>query len=245
MSNADELWQGGPQFVNSKTVYRIGTDSVLLAYFANESGVKKKALAADLGCGSGILSILLATLNPGLTVDAIELSSEAVECARESAKLSEVNERVNVIESDIRKHREILRPGAYDLVVSNPPYYAPASGALSYDINRATARSEVTCTLDNIMEAAGYLTRWGGSFSLVHKPERLCDIFRAMNKHGIEPKRMRLVQNKVTSPPSLVLLEGRRGGKSSLKIEAPLVLRNDDDTDSDEVNKMYHRNERL
>jgi len=241
---ADELWHGGPRFVNAKGVYRIGTDSVLLAYFANDSGVKKKTLAADLGCGSGILSILLTTLNPGLTVDAVELSPESADCARESAELSGVSDRINVIESDICKHREFLRSGAYDLVVSNPPYYAAGTGALSYDINRAAARSEISCSLDNIMEAAGYLTRWGGSFSLVHKPERLCDIFRLMNKHGIEPKRMRLVQNKADSPPNLVLVEGRRGGKSSLKIEAPLILRNNDDTDSDEVNKMYHRQQK-
>ncbi|MCL2222226.1 MAG: methyltransferase [Oscillospiraceae bacterium] len=238
---ADELWHGGPRFVNAKGVYRIGTDSVLLAYFANNSGVKKKTLAADLGCGSGVLSILLATFNPGLTVDAVELSPDATECARKSAELSGMSDRINVIESDIRKHREFLRSGAYDLVVTNPPYYASGTGALSYDPNRAAARSETSCSLDNIMEAAGYLTRWGGSFSLVHKPERLCDIFRAMNKHGIEPKRMRLVQNKADSPPSLILVEGRRGGKPSLKIEAPLILKNNDDTDSDEVNRIYHR----
>lgn len=238
---ADELWPGGPRFADAKGVYRIGTDSVLLAYFANDTGLKKIKLASDLGCGSGIISILLATLNPDLTVDAVELMPEAVICARKSAELSGVSGRVCVIESDIRGHRDFLRPGAYDLVVANPPYYSLGSGALSYDRSRAAARSEVTCSLDNIMEAASYLTRWGGSFSLVHKPERLCDIFRSMNKHGFEPKRMRLVQNKADSPPSLVLVEGRRGGKSSLKIEAPLILRNYDDTDSFEVQKMYHR----
>lgn len=237
----DELWSGGPRFVNAKGVYRIGTDSVLLAYFANGSGVKKKILAADLGCGSGILSILLATLNPGLTVDAIELLPQAAECTRKSAELSGVKDRVNVIESDVRRHREFLRSGAYDLVVANPPYYAPEAGAIPEDLSRAISRSEITCSPDDIVRAAGYLTRWGGSFSLVHKPQRLCDIFRIMNKHGFEPKRMRMVQNKADSPPSLILVEGRRGGKPSLKIEAPLILRNSDDTDSDEVNRMYHR----
>ena len=238
----DELWADGPRFVDAKGVYRIGTDSVLLAYFANDTGIKKKTLAADLGCGSGIISILLATLNQNLTVDAIELLPEAAESARKSAELSGVKHKINVIESDLRNHREYLRPGAYDLVVANPPYYALGTGALSDDTARRTARSELTCSLEDILSAAGYLTRWGGSFSLVHKPERLCDVFRAMNKHGIEPKRMRLVQNKADSPPSLALIEGRRGGKPSLKIEAPLILRNSDDTDSDEINKIYHRN---
>jgi len=237
----DELWHGGPRFVESEGVYRIGTDSVLLAYFAYSSCANKKIFAADLGSGSGILSILLATLNQSLTVDAIELQSEAVINSRENARLSGVSDRVNVIESDIRKHREYLKSGIYDLVVANPPYYAVSAGALSDNLCRATSRSEIACSLDDIIKAASYLTRWGGSFSLVHKPERLSDAFRTMYKYGFEPKRMRAVQNKVTSEPNLILVEARRGGKPSLKFEAPLILRNDDDTDSDEIQKIYHR----
>jgi len=237
----DELWHGGPRFVESEGVYRIGTDSVLLAYFAYSSCANKKILAADLGSGSGILSILLATLNPKLTIDAIELQSEAVVNSKENAKLSGVSDRVNVIESDIRKHRECLKSGVYDLVVTNPPYYAVSSGALSDNLNRATSRSEITCSLDDVIKAASYLTRWGGSFSLVHKPERLSDTFRTMYKYGFEPKRLRTVQNKVNSEPNLMLVEGRRGGKPSLKFEAPLILRNDDGSDSDEIQRIYHR----
>jgi len=237
----DELWLGGPRFVESEGVYRIGTDSVLLAYFAYSSCANKEILAADLGSGSGILSILLATLNPSLTIDAIELQPEAVINSGENARLSGVSDRVNVIESDIRNHREFLKSGIYDLVVANPPYYAVSAGALSDNISRATSRSEITCSLDDVVKAASYLTRWGGSFSLVHKPERLSDTFRTMDKYGFEPKRMRAVQNKANSEPNLILVEGRRGGKPSLKFEAPLILRNDDDTDSDEVIKMYRR----
>jgi tRNA1Val (adenine37-N6)-methyltransferase len=238
----DALWPGGPRFRDKSGVFRIGTDSVLLAYFAGASLLKKKNRAVDLGCGSGVLSILLAWDAPGLHVDGVEIQPDAALLARDNAVLSGVSDRIKVIEGDLRRHRELMQSGAYDFAVANPPYYVSGSGKRASNESLAAARSEELCTIDDICKAAGYLTRWGGSFMLVHKPERLADIFRAVNNAGFEPKRIRFVQHKHTSPPNLVLIESRRGGRPSLKIEAPLILANNDGTDSDEVNAIYRRN---
>ena len=235
----DELWPGGPRFRDAKGVYKVGTDSVLLAHFVGTSGQKKKARAIDLGCGSGVISILLARRDAGLIVDGIDIQPDAVSCATENAELSELSERINIIGGDIRRHREFLQPGSYDIAVANPPYHTPGSGKRSGDVNRSAARCEELCPLDELCSAASFLLRWGGEFSLVHKPSRLADIFRAMDRSGLEPKRIRFVQYKKSSPPSLVLVESRRGGKPSLKAEAPLILKNDDGSDSDELKLAY------
>ena len=235
----DELWPGGPRFRDAKGVYRVGTDSVLLAHFTGSSGQKKRVRAIDLGCGSGVISILLAWRNAGLSVDGIDIKPEAVSCATQNAELSGLSDRISFIDGDLRRYREFLQPGAYDIAVANPPYHTPGSGKLSGDANRSAARCEELCPLDELCLAAAFLLRWGGEFSLVHKPSRLADIFRAMDKSGLEPKRMRFVQYKKSSPPSLVLLESRRGGKPSLKAEAPLILKNDDGSDSDELKLAY------
>ena len=237
----DYLWQGGPRFKEQSGVFRLGTDSVMLCHFAKSSGIKNKKVAADLGCGSGVISIILAWEHPKLQVYGVEIESQAAALAAENVKLCELSERVHIIEGDLRCHRELLPAGAYDLVLSNPPYYSSGSGKLSDNMSIALARSEESCTLEDICAAAGYMTRWGGSLMLVHKPERLADIFRSLNVNGFEPKRIRFVQHKSASPPNLVLIEARRGGKPSLTVEAPLILAKDDDSDSDEVRAIYRR----
>jgi len=237
----DSLWPGGPRFKGQTGVFRLGTDSVMLAHFAKGLNMRKCPLAADLGCGSGIISVILAWENPLLRIDGIEIQPEAAQLAIENAKLCGVSDRLRIIEGDLRKHRSLLKSGAYDLTVSNPPYYTIGSGKLPSATGLATARSEENCTLEDVCDAAGYLTRWGGSFMLVHKPERLACIFRSLNSAGFEPKRLRFVQHKSSSPPSLALVEARRGGKPSLTVEAPLILATEDGGDSDEIKAIYRR----
>ena len=237
----NELWSGGPRFIDTGGVFRLGTDSVLLADFAGSSLVRKKKRAADLGCGSGIISILLVWNDPGLSVDGVEIDPGAVRLALENAKVNGFDRRFTIMEKDLRRHREYLQAGAYDISVSNPPYYGPESGKLPSNPDRVNARVEELCTLDDVCGAAGYITRWGGSFMLVHKPQRLADIFRSLDRAGFEPKRIRFVQHKQNTPPSLVLIESRRGGKPMLGVEAPLIMANEDGSDSDEVKRIYRR----
>jgi len=240
----DELWPGGPRFKEESGVFRLGTDSVLLAHFAKTARIKKKVRAVDLGCGSGIISILLAWEDPALLVDGVEIQPRAARLASENAELCRLGGRIRIVEGDLRQYRELFRAGAYDLSVSNPPYYALGSGKQHADASIATARGDGLCTLADICSAAGYLTRWGGSFMLVHKPERLAEIFRELSGAGLEPKRLRFVQHRPSSPPSLVLIESRRGGKPSLHVEAPLVLTDGNGGDSDEARAIYRREPR-
>lgn len=234
----DELWPGGPVFIRDGDAFRLGTDSVLLSSFASYRYAKR---ACDLGCGSGIISVLLAWNSPSLTADSVELHEGWVALARENVKLNRLDDRIRVIGGDLRCHREFLEAGAYDLVVSNPPYYAEGRGKSSEINGRASAREERTCTLSDVCAAASYLTRWGGLFALVHKPERLIEVICALRENGLEPKRLRFVQHKTEAAPNLILIESRRGGKPSLKIEAPLILADENGNDTEEIKRIYHR----
>lgn len=236
-----ELWPGGPRFEERKGVFRIGTDSVLLANFANKKQVKKKRRVIDLGCGSGILSVLLAFNDPNMQIDGIEIVQEAAQLASANTKLCGLDDRITIIEGDLRQHRDLLRPGFYDIVISNPPYFATGSGKRTEKENMSASRTEGTCTLDDICRAAKYLTHTGGSLMLVHKPERLTDVFSAVKNAGFEPKRLRFVHHKSNSPPSIVLIESRNGGKPSLVVEAPLILRKDDGCETEEIKQIYRR----
>ena len=235
--SADELWPGGPKFIRGNA-FPLGTDSVLLASFAEGKHAER---ACDLGCGSGIIALLLAYNAPKLYVDGIELQPEAAEIARQNAELNGLSARVDIITGDLREYRELLPAGQYGLVTANPPYFPVGSGKVSSTPSLALSRGEETCTLSDICRAAAYLTKWGGSFLLVHKPERLSEALCTMSPLGLEPKRLRMVQYAATSAPNLVLIDARRGGKPGLTVLPPLILTTPDGSDTEEVAKIYHR----
>jgi len=237
MSQYISLWENGPVFAQAEH-FKIGTDSILLANFANITGTKK---CIDLGCASGIISLLLAVGNEKLSVTGLEILPQAAKLAEENFEANGLSARCGVVCGDIRKCRELFSNESFDAVVSNPPYFPKGSGPLSPDAGKAGARSEELCSLEDICRAAAFLLKTGGSFSIVHKPERLAEAMRCMAQHGIEPKRLRLVCHSAVSAPNLVLIEGRRGGRPGLIIEPLLVIRNADGSESDEIKKIYHR----
>lgn len=232
-----ELWPGGPLFRQSEH-FLLGTDSILLADFAQPRGA---ARGIDLGCGSGILSLLLARKSEKLRMTGLELLPEAAAAARENMAANGLTERCEVIEGDIRRSRELFRAGSFDLAVSNPPYFAAGAGVPAPRADRAAARSEESCSLEELVAAAARLLRSGGALFLVYRPERLSELFCALHAQGLEPKRLRLVCGRIDAAPGMALVEARRGGKPGLRVEPMLILRDPDGGESEEYRRIYHR----
>ena len=231
------LWEGGPLFAQAEH-FRLGTDSVLLSDFVNMPSARR---GIDLGCASGALGVMLLSRMPALHLTGLELQPESAALAEENMRANGFEERSRILSGDIREHRALFAAGSFDAVITNPPYFPVGSGLVSPKSGRAEARGELTCTLEDICTAAAFLLRTGGGFFLVHRPERLSEVLCTMTEHKIEPKRLRCVQNTAESAPSLVLIEGRRGGNPGMKIEKPLILRNADGGESEEFRRIYHR----
>ena len=219
-----------------------GADAFLLAGFA---GGKPGDRAADLGTGCGILPVLLYKMYQCKEIYGLEIQKPAVEQFLATVSASGLEGRVFPVEGDLRRLPASLAPGSFDLVVCNPPYYPPASGKVSGDSARRTARSETEASLADICAAASYLLRWGGKFCLVHKPERLTDTACALREAGMEPKRLRFVQNRPDTAPSLFLIEGCRGGKPGVDIQPPLLLQTDTGAPTGELNVIYFRDQEV
>ena len=233
----DDLWPG-TRFLPASSGFPLGTDSVLLSDFARGSGRIRRV--ADLGCGAGVLTVLLLQKLPASTAFGIEIQPDAADACRENLKLNGLSDRAEIRCGDLRERGDLPEAGSFDLVVSNPPYFASGSGYTAPEESRAAARDERFCTLEDVCRTAAYLCRWGGSFAVVHRPERLSELLCAMTASGVEPKRLRLVSPRADRAPSLVLVEGRRGGNPGLTIEPPLVLQDDSGADSKEIQRIYH-----
>ncbi len=225
------LWPQGPVYADDP-IFKITTDSVLLAHFA---GGKPFSRCMDLGCGGGLLSVLLHERFPEAAFDSVDIRPDAVEACLKNYDANGVYGEV--VCADLRQYRTIGGQGEYDLVVCNPPYYY--AGKPSPDPDRAAARDGALSPAQ-FSGAASYLLRRGGEFCLVHKPEFLTDIFAAMRLADIEPKRLRFVTHKADSAPSLALISGRRGGRPGLTALPNLILASPDGQPTDEVREIYH-----
>ena len=238
MEHWESLCPGGYRFVYGDDLFRPGTDTFLLSSLPR---LKPGMRVMDLGCGTGLLGLLLLQRQKELFVTGIDIQPAAIRLAERAAAENSLEDRLAFHHADLREVKRLFSTGSFDLAVCNPPYYPPGSGALPDSGARRAARTEVACTLEDVCTAASYLLRWGGSFCLVHKPERLTDLLCALRSGGLEPKRLRFVCKTAGAAPSLVLAEARRGGKPGLTMEAPLVLQNPDGSPTAEVDAIYFR----
>ena len=218
---------------------RFGTDAVLLADFASP---KRIDTAVDLCTGGGIIPLLwLCGDAPRAKVTGVEIQPECCRLARMSIEENGDGERFEVLACDLREIEKHLPREKYSLVTCNPPYFAAGAGFVNKTQGRTIARSEVMCNSDDVCRAARYLLKYGGRLCLCQRPERLTDVICAMREQGIEPKRIRLVQQREGSEPWLVLIEGRRGGRPGVKCLPVLMVEGADGHYSDEMKRIYGR----
>ena len=209
--------------------HRFGTDAVLLARFANPS---PKDTVCDLCTGCGIIPMLFTALNkqPIMTYG-VEIQQEAFELFSETVNANGLTERIIPIKADLTKDEELFNVPRekMDIVTVNPPYYKVKAGLERISPQQAIARHELMCNLEQVIRAASLLLKYGGSLKICHIPERLTDIMCLMRKYGIEPKILQPACHKAADKPYLVILSGRKGGKSGLSLEKPVIV--------EEVNK--------
>jgi tRNA1(Val) A37 N6-methylase TrmN6 len=211
-----------------------GTDALLLAAYINRGN---KARALELGAGTGIISLLLATRQKVASVECVEIQPSFAEIARKNVLENSLSHMVTVSEADIR-NLSAYGQGDFDIVFANPPYMR-ADGPACDTEEKQIARHEVFGGIEDFVIAAAKKLKWGGRFFVVWRPDRLSELFSSLSKHGIEPKRMTFVHASTSLSPSIVLVEAKRGGKPGMKVTAPLFIGGDLEERSDSPDMCY------
>lgn len=233
----DDLQLKGIHIIQKKEGFRFGVDAVLLANFAK---VKKNATVIDLCSGTGIIPFIIKGKSQCGVIKGVEIQGEFAEMANRTAMYNNFSDEIKFIEGDL-KDKELLKSlGRVDIVTVNPPYKLYSSGILNESDKNAIARHEVCCTLEDVIIAARTLLKDNGKFFMVHRPDRIVDIFTLMRKYKIEPKRIRFIHPKPGKAPNILLVEGQRDGGTFLKIEDPLYVHMEDDSYSEEIKAMYN-----
>lgn len=210
----ETLKNGTPVFISR--AHRFGSDALLLSGFCRP---KRDEAAADLGSGCGIIALRWHDLGHRGRCDAIELCAEGSMLLESSCAEGDIR-HIRAVTADLR-YCVPDHPKCFDLVACNPPYFT--AGKRSPDPVRAAARHEESCTLQDVIECAGRLLRYGGKFGLCGRPERLAETFCLLHEAGLEPKRLAFVKKDPHSPARLFLCEAKKGGKPGLVIGPDLL----------------------
>ena len=232
----DDLQCKGYKIIQDKSLFCFGVDAVLLADFAK---IKKKARVMDFCTGSGVILLLMEAKEKGNEFVGMEILEESAKLAVKSIEMNGLSDKIKIINKDIKEVPEIFPAASFDVVTCNPPYISESHGLLNKDLPLNIARHEICITLEEIVYNAGYLLKPGGKINIIHKPFRIAEIFEYMKKYKIEPKRMRLIQSYINKEPSMVLIEGVKGGNPRLKVESNLIIYKDTNVYTDEINNIY------
>ena len=232
----DDLQRNGYRIIQKKKGFCFGMDAVLLSGFAQ---VKEGEVAVDLGTGTGIIPILLEAKTKGKHFTGLEIQEEVAEMAGRSVRLNQLENRVDIVRGDIKEASRLFGKASFDVVTSNPPYMNDNHGLKNPELPKAIARHEVFCTLDDVCREASLLLKSGGRFYMVHRPHRLAEIITALKAYKLEPKRMKLVHPFVDKEANLVLIEAVRGGRSMMKVEAPIIVYREPGVYTQEIYDVY------
>lgn len=215
--------------------FPLSTDSIALSGFVR---LPKNASVLDLGSGCGTLGLLLCAKDPGCSVTGIELTADAHSMALENAQCNDLSHRLTSICADLKTISDFIKPGSFQLCVSNPPYFTGGPQSQSVPL----ARRADACCVEDLMGAADWALKYGGDLFIVHRPERLAELFACASNHKLEPKRLCLLRHKADGPVTLVLVQCRKGGKPGLLWEEA-CLYDADGTPTEYYRKLYHLQE--
>ena len=232
----DDLNCKNLKILQKKDGFCFGMDSVLIANFAKIS--RKNAIVADLGTGTGIISILVAGKQNPEKVYAVEIQEELVDMAKRSVKYNDLENKTDIVGISRGNFNK-----KFDYVISNPPYKKLNTGLINDNQKKLISRHEVKCTLKDVVNEASKLLKDKGVFYMVHRPDRLCDIFNAMRENKVEPKEIQLVHSHLEDEANLVLIKGVKCGNPSLKVLKPLIVYNENNEYTEELLKFYDNGE--
>lgn len=234
----DDLQRNGLRIIQNPSAFRFGMDAVLLSDFTR---LRPREAVADMGTGTGILSLLLSQKDESCTFEAIELQPEMADMAARSVKLNGLEDRIHVHAMDMRKAYEKIGREKMNAVVCNPPY-GKRGGTLTNDAASVVlARHETDCTIEDVAASCAAVLKNHGRLSIVFPAQRMLELCDALRKSRLEPKRIRMVCAHLNDPPYLVMVEAMKNAKPQLLWMPPLVVYHADGTETDEIKRIYHQ----
>lgn len=212
----EDLGCGKLKILQSKDLYRFTSDSVILA---NMVKAKPSDTIVDLGTGSGIIAILLYNKSNAKKIVGLEIQKEMFEMAQKSVVENNIEDRVSILNMDIRNAYKNLGNECANVVVCNPPYEKDNQEPNANQVVR-NCNLEINGTLNDFCLSAKRLLKYGGKFYMIIKAKRMSESLVLLTQNGLEPKQMFLNFRSKQDEPDTVVIEAVKGGKVGMSVKA-------------------------
>ena len=236
----EDLQLGGLRLIQKKQGFRFGMDSVLLADFAR---IRRTDTVVDIGCGTGILPLLLIGRNKGASFLGLEIQESMAEMAQRTVLLNHLEDRVRIVCGDAARWQEWIPPCSVDAVICNPPYGMPGQVLRNQAETLATARHQEKHTLSLFFAAAFRMLKGRGGIYVVYPAAQMFSLMTELKQQHLEPKRFRLVYPDLQRPANLVLLEAVKDARPRLHPMPPLIIFQENGILTKELESIYHKEE--
>lgn len=232
----DDLQRNGYQIIQDTGRFCFGMDAVLLTGFVK---IKSGERVLDMGTGTGIIPILLEAKTKASHFTALEIQADSADMAERSVKINGLEEKIAVVQGDIKEAGVLFGAASFDVVTTNPPYMIGEHGLKNPDEAKAIARHEVLCTLEDVVREAAKVLKSSGRFYMVHRPFRLAEMIRTLSAYGLELKRLQFVHPYIDKEPNMVLLECMKGANPRVTVEPPIVVFKEPGVYHEDIVKVY------
>ena len=232
----DDLLIHHMTLLQSKKGYRFSLDAVLLAMWLDIAAVQK---GMDLGTGSGVIPLLLTARKASLRMEGLEVQESLFQRAQKNIINNHLEDKIQILSGDIMQVPQQFPAHTYDLVCCNPPFFRAGEGKINPHSEKAVARHELKVTFEGIVQAARHLLRPGKNFALIFPTSRLSETLSLLLQNGFSPRRLRWVHPRTQAAATMFLLEASSGTKTSLTVEPPLFVYQEDGQYSPEIRAWY------
>lgn len=217
----DSLFDGRIRCKQRSNGYRFSLDAVLLGNFIS---IRPGEKVLDLGCGSGIVALILAYRWPSCQLTGLEIQPDLVKLARENVAQNNWQERITIMQGDLRQIERVIPAGQFDCLVSNPPYRKKGTGRMNLEPEQLAARHETMADVASVVKASAWALKNRGRAAFIYPAARGAAVLYELKKQGLEPKRLQTVYSYPGSPAVLLLVEAVKGGGEELTILEPFYV---------------------
>ena len=225
------------KIVQNTDWFKFSIDSVLLSNFVKIT--KNTTNIIDFCTGNAPIPLILSTKTRA-NITGVEIQKDVYNLAKKSIEINNLQDRIEILNMDVKDIAQKYESDSFDLITCNPPYFKLKESSIINDNDiKSVARHEIYINLDDIFKVARKILKNNGTIAIVHRTDRLIDIIDCMKKNNIEPKRLQLVYPKFNKESNIVLIEGAKNGKSSLKVLPPIYVHDEDENYLEEIKKMF------
>lgn len=220
----NDLFDYGLEIYQDQDAFKFSLDSILLAEFVDTK--KEINSIVDFCSGNGAVPLILSTKTKA-SITGFEIQKNPYKLAYNSIKLNNLDNQIKIVHDNLGNSLEYILPETVDVVTCNPPYFKYKKDSNINEVEeKAIARHEIETNLDSIIMSAKYVLKNKGIFYMVHRPERLAEIFSTLEHYKFAVKRLQFIYTNKTKNALMVLIKATKNGSDGLIVNKPVNVMN-------------------